>query len=59
MLLEPLVPQERGALLGQLVLLASRVDLVVWDLLGRWERKAIQERRGLLGQLGMMENQDL
>lgn len=54
-----LVPLGRGAPLGRLVLLASQEGLVAWVLLGRWERKASQERRGLWGQLGVMGNKDL
>lgn len=49
-----LVPLERGALLGRLVLLASQDDPAAWVLLGRWERKASQERRDPWGRLGMM-----
>lgn len=44
---EQLVPLERGALLGQLELLASQDGLEAWGLLGRRERKEIWERRGL------------
>lgn len=54
-----LVQLERGAPLGRLVLLASQDGLAAWDLLGRWERKASQERRGLWGPLGKMGNRDL
>lgn len=58
MSLDLLVPLERGVPLGRLALLASQDALAALVLLGRWERKASQERKDLQGQLGVMENWD-
>lgn len=56
--LDLLDPLERGVLLGRLALLASQDAPAALVLLGQWERKASQERKGPQGQLDVMGNWD-